>query len=240
MGNGNRDGVRGRGSPPKDPQDLTARLGQANSSPSRGALLSDQTEATSSAQLPSRRHSRARRCASVSTKLRTGTSANSARTASAQARISSAGFSSPNSSTSEGISFCRRSRCAVSSVRTSSTRVGVQLHLKVELLRAAMADVDPDLAHRLDNVARSRQRVPRQRTRHECRRVRSARRRPARSASGQRCACRRRGRTSSQPPKRRHLPDRARRRDDSRAAKCHRGSCAHARAARSSGRAAAS
>jgi hypothetical protein len=28
----------------------------------------------------------------------------------------------------------------------------VQLHLEVELLRAAVADVDPDLAHRLDDV----------------------------------------------------------------------------------------
>src|SRR5919204_1026238 len=30
--------------------------------------------------------------------------------------------------------------------------VGVQLHLEVELLRVAVADVDPDLAHRLDHV----------------------------------------------------------------------------------------
>jgi hypothetical protein len=64
---------------------------------------------TSEAQLSSRRHSRARRCARVRTKLRTGTSANSARTTSAQARISSAGLSSPNSSTSEGISLCIQS-----------------------------------------------------------------------------------------------------------------------------------
>jgi hypothetical protein len=52
----------------------------------RAAQHTVKTEAASAAQLPSRRHSRARRRASVTTKLRTGTSANSARTASAQAR----------------------------------------------------------------------------------------------------------------------------------------------------------